>query len=251
LGLIIEARFLVLGKLIVFEGIDGSGKSTQTDLICKSLAAQGCDFRRLSFPRYDEPSSMLIRMYLGGDFGENPDDINAYAASSFFAADRYASFVQDWGEYYTGGGLVITDRYTTSNALHQGAKMGDVQRRMFFKWLYEYEFELIGLPKPDLVFYFDIDVALAEERMSARRERTGTSADIHEQDLAYLTNCAQSGLQAAAQFHWYVVDSMRAEDQDQQSQYAHLGAHTFQDKYVRSPEDIHDQVLKRLLCLID
>ena len=220
-----------LGKLIVIEGIDGSGKSTQFELLCEKLSEQSREFRCLSFPRYDEPSSMLIRMYLNGDFGENPDDVNAYAASSFFAADRYASFVQDWGEYYKSGGLILTDRYTTSNALHQGAKMEYGQRRQFFKWLYEYEYELIALPKPDMVFYMNIDVSTAAERMSERRAKDGSLADIHEQDLSYLESCAQSGLQAASQFGWYVVDCINEDG-------------------VRSSGDIHEEVFKRLLCLI-
>jgi len=220
----------MLGNIIVFEGIDGSGKSTQFELICERLKAQGRQFRRLSFPRYDNPSSMLIRMYLGGDFGENPDDVNAYAASSFFAADRYASFVQDWGEYYKSGGLILTDRYTTSNALHQGAKMDTARRMQFFKWLYDYEFSLIGLPEPDLVFYLNIDVSLAAERLSARQSKTGTFADIHEQDLSYLASCAESGLQAAKQYGWYIVSNEMSGQ-------------------VRSSQDIHDEIYERLLCL--
>ncbi|MCL2629012.1 MAG: thymidylate kinase [Oscillospiraceae bacterium] len=221
-----------MGKLIVFEGIDGSGKSTQFDLICDKLEEQGQEFRRLRFPRYEEPSSMLIRMYLGGDFGKNPDDVNAYAASSFFAADRYASFVQDWGEYYKNGGLVLTDRYTTSNALHQGAKMENEKRKLFFDWLYDYEFKLIQLPKPDFVFYMNIPVKLAAERLSSRQEKTGTHADIHEQDLSYLESCAQSGLMAAKQYGWFIIDCV-------------------QNGQPRSTDDIHGEIYERFLCPVE
>jgi len=221
----------MLGNIIVFEGIDGSGKSTQFKLICDKLTEGGRQFRRLSFPRYDEPSSTLIKLYLSGAFGENPGDVNAYAASSFFAADRYASFVQDWGDYYRSGGLVLTDRYTTSNALHQGAKMKPDERRKFFDWLYDYEFSLIGLPKPDMVFYFNIPVALATKRLSLRQAETGTHADIHEQDFSYLTNCAESGAQAAQQFDWCVIDCEC-------------------DGHSRSQEDIHGEIFERLQCLI-
>jgi len=191
--------------LIVFEGIDGSGKSTQFKMMCDRLVSENRQFRRVVFPRYDNPSSALIKMYLAGDFGNTPNAVNAYAASSFYAVDRFASFVQDWREYYESEGLILTDRYTTSNALHQGAKMAYEQRASFFEWLFDYEFNLIGLPKPDFVVYMDIDVTLAAERLRYRQTETGTSADIHEKDLVYLNNCAQSGRQAAARFGWHVI----------------------------------------------
>jgi dTMP kinase len=194
-----------LGKLIVIEGIDGSGKSTQFDLLCDRLAAEGRDFRRVRFPRYDEPSSALIKLYLGGEFGNDPDAVNAYAASSFFAVDRIASFIQDWRRYYEGGGLVLTDRYTTSNAIHQGAKLPPEKREGFFKWLYEYEFDLLGLPAPDFVIYLDIGAEIAYRRLSLRQAETGLGGDIHEQDIAYLESCAQTGIQAAKQYGWHAI----------------------------------------------
>lgn len=196
---------MTLGKLIVFEGIDGSGKSTQFEMMCKRLSDEGRQFKRLVFPRYSEPSSALIKMYLGGDFGENPDSVNAYAASSFYAVDRYASFIQDWCEYHKSGGLILTDRYTTSNALHQGAKIAPAEREDFFKWLYDYEFNLLGLPAPDIVFFMDIDATFAATRLERRQNETGTDADIHEKNMQYLENCAQSGNQAASQFGWHRI----------------------------------------------
>ena len=197
-----------MGKLIVFEGIDGSGKSTQFDMMCQRLLDEGCQFKRLVFPRYDKPSSALIKMYLSGEFGDHPDSVNAYAASSFYAVDRYASFVQDWREYYDSGGLVLTDRYTTSNALHQGAKVAAKDRSHFFKWLYEYEFNLVGLPAPDVVIYMDIDAEFAEKRLLQRQTETGTFADIHENDAAYLKSCAECGAQASAQFNWFKISCL-------------------------------------------
>jgi len=191
--------------LIVFEGIDGSGKSTQFDLLCERFSAEKRDFRRIRFPRYEEPSSSLIRMYLGGEFGNDPDAVNAYAASSFFTVDRIASFLQDWKEYYGSGGLILTDRYTTSNAIHQGAKLPIDKREQFFKWLYEYEFELVGLPKPDFVIYMDIDAHQSSMRLSRRQSQTGTSADIHEQDIAFLDQSAKSGKQAADYYGWHKI----------------------------------------------
>jgi len=194
-----------MGTLIVLEGIDGSGKSTQFDILCDRLASENKDFKHVRFPRYDKPSSTLLKMYLGGEFGDDPDTVNAYAATSFFAVDRFASFVQDWRGYYNGGGLVLLDRYTTSNAIHQGAKLTSCQRGRFFDWLYEYEFNLIGLPAPDHVIYMDIDAENAARRLAQRQAETGTSGDIHEKDMAYLKLCAQSGAQAATHYGWHSI----------------------------------------------
>jgi len=199
-----------LGKLIVFEGIDGSGKSTQFEMMCSKLNDESRQFKRIVFPRYNEPSSALIKMYLGGDFGDNPDSVNAYAASSFYAVDRYASFVQDWRDYYDGGGLILTDRYTTSNALHQGAKIAEDKRECFFKWLYDYEFNLLGLPSPDAVIFMDIDAEFAITRLERRQSETGTSADIHEKDMAYLKYCSESGRQAASLFDWHSISCIKS-----------------------------------------
>jgi len=194
-----------LGRLIVFEGIDGSGKSTQFDLLCSRFEREGRDFMRLRFPRYDKPSSALLKMYLNGEFGDDPDAVNAYAASSFYAVDRIASYIQDWRGYYEGGGLVLTDRYTTSNALHQGSKLPAGQRERFFKWLYEYELGLLGLPVPDLVIYMDIDAKRAAQRLRRRQAETGTDGDIHEKDMEYLLQCAKSGKQAAQLYGWSMI----------------------------------------------
>ena len=212
-----------LGRLIVFEGIDGSGKSTQFDLLCDRLSGEGTDFVRLRFPRYSEPSSALIRMYLGGDFGDDPDAVNAYAASSFFAVDRYASFMQDWRRNYEGDTMILTDRYTTSNAIHQGAKLTPERRGHFFAWLYEYEFRLLGLPEPDLVFFMDIDSKLATKRLERRQADTGTVGDIHEKDLLFLDSCSLSGRQAAAHYGWHKINC-------------------FLDGNERSIEEIHNEI---------
>ena len=216
-----------MGRLIVFEGIDGSGKSTQFKMMCDRLTGERRKFKTLVFPRYNEPSSALIKMYLAGDFGTNPDSVNAYAASSFYAVDRYASFVQDWRDYYNDGGLILTDRYTTSNALHQGAKVSADEREGFFKWLYEYEFTLIGLPVPDLVIYMNIDPDFAGKRLLRRQTETGTNADIHENDTTYLKACAESGKLAASQFGWYKVNCL-------------------ENNIERSEDDIHAEIYKRI-----
>ncbi|MDD6189163.1 MAG: thymidylate kinase [Clostridiales bacterium] len=196
------------GKLIVFEGIDGSGKSTQYKLLCEKLRAEGVELRSLVFPQYSEPSSALIRMYLGGEFGSKPGDVNAYAASAFFAVDRFASYKKSWGEYYESGGLIITDRYATSNAVHQASKLTREARRAFFDWLYDFEYTKMGLPAPDMVIFMDISAEAASAQMRSREEATGTAADIHEQDMEYLNNCCEAARDAAEFYSWQRVNCL-------------------------------------------
>jgi len=217
-----------LGRLIVFEGIDGSGKSTQFELMCDRLAGESRDFKRVRFPRYSEPSSALIKMYLGGEFGDDPGAVNAYAASSFYAVDRFASFIQDWRGYYESGGLILTDRFTTSNALHQGGKILPKQREHFFKWLYDYEFNLMGLPAPDLVIFLDIDASRAAKRLEHRQTETGTTGDIHEKDASYLDQCAICGKQAALLYDWRVISC-------------------FENDYERSENELHQEIYEIIM----
>ena len=193
------------GRLIVIEGIDGSGKSTQFRRVCERLEADGIDFRHVVFPRYEEESSALIRMYLGGEFGNDPDAVNAYAASTFFAVDRFASYAKDWKEYYQNGGVILCDRYTTSNALHQGSKLDREEREKFYKWLYDFEFGLLGLPKPDGVFYMSVPLSLSLANMAARRKETGETGDIHENHNDYLEACLNAAGHAAEYFGWSVI----------------------------------------------
>ena len=160
------------GKIIVLEGIDGSGKSAQYRKLCARLQSEGVDFRSVEYPRYSEETSSLIRMYLAGQFGENPNDVNPYASSIFYAVDRYASFMTDWKDYYRGGGLMLLDRYTTSNAVHQGAKLPEGEQPAFFDWLYDLEYGKLGLPEPDLVIYLEVDL---ETSMARTRHRQPAS----------------------------------------------------------------------------
>lgn len=212
-----------MGKLIVFEGTDGSGKSTQFELLAKRLEAEQIGFQRLRFPQYEEPSSALIRMYLGGAFGDDPEAVNAYAASTFYAVDRYASYQRVWKDYYQGGGLVVSDRYTTSNAVHQGSKVPEGERAEFFRWLYDLEYDRMGLPRPDLVVLLDMPVELSEQLMRKREQSTGTHADIHERDEDYLKKCRGVALHAAKYYGWRTVSC------------AKNGA-------IRGVEDIHEEV---------
>ena len=212
-----------MGKLIVFEGTDGSGKSTQFELLAKRLEAEQIGFQRLRFPQYEEPSSALIRMYLGGAFGDDPEAVNAYAASTFYAVDRYASYQRVWKDYYQGGGFVVSDRYTTSNAVHQGSKVPEGERAEIFRWLYDLEYDRMGLPRPDLVVLLDMPVELSEQLMRKREQSTGTHADIHERDEDYLKKCRDVALHAAKYYGWRTVSCAK-------------------DGAIRGVEDIHEEV---------
>lgn len=190
------------GKLIVFEGTDGSGKSTQFSMLCRRLEQEQISFQKLVFPQYQQPSSALIRMYLAGEFGRRPGDVNPYAASAFYAVDRYASFKQVWGDSYAQGGLILSDRYTTSNAVHQAVKCTPADRPDFLRWLDEFEHDKLGLPRADLVLYLDMPTQRAVELLRRREADTHTRADIHEVDTQYLADCRTSALQAAELLHW-------------------------------------------------
>ena len=198
-----------MGTLSVLEGIDGSGKSAQYRRLTARFEREGLDYHSIVFPRYDQESSALIRMYLNGDFGSRPDDVNAYASSIFYAVDRYTSYMTDWKAYYQSGGVVLSDRYTTSNAVHQGAKLPPEEQPRFFDWLYDLEYVKLGLPRPDLVIFLDVDLATSEARMHRRQLKTGKSGDIHERDTEYLQLCLDTGHRAAAHYGWRVVDFMK------------------------------------------
>lgn len=191
-----------MGKLIVLEGADGCGKTTQLNLLCARLTGEGRDFRKLEFPRYSEESSALVRLYLAGKFGSEPGDVNAYAASSFYAVDRYASYKSDWERDYLAGKLFVSGRYTTSNAIHQGAKLPPDERSGYFDWLFGYEYGLLGLPKPDAVVLLDIPTELAIKNIAGR----GEAADIHETHRSYLESCREAALEAARRFDWRLIN---------------------------------------------
>ncbi|MGE4484993.1 MAG: dTMP kinase [Oscillospiraceae bacterium] len=194
-----------MGRLIVLEGIDGSGKSTQFKMLCERLEEEKRTFQRLVFPQYSEPSSALLRMYLAGEFGTDPESVNAYAASTFFAVDRYASYVKVWRDYYNEGGLVLADRYTTSNAIHQASKITTEKRAEYLDWLYDFEFRLLELPRPDAVIYMDVPLSTAVSQMRRRETETKTKSDIHEADTKYLEVCRKCGLEAAELYGWHKI----------------------------------------------
>ena len=222
-----------MGKLIVIEGTDGSGKSTQFRLLSEHLQQDGRVFKHIVFPRYSEESSALIRMYLGGQFGDRPTDVNAYAASTFYAVDRYASYKMDWGQWYENGGLVLSDRYTTSNAVHQASKETGKSQEDYLTWLYDFEYGKLGLPKPDLTIYLDVPTDYTEKMLRSREAATNTQADIHEKDMQYLATCRKTGRAAAKHYGWTVIRCV-------------------ENGAMRSMEDIHQEIYRHALnCLED
>lgn len=198
-----------MGKLIVIEGLDGSGKGTQAAELAKNLAFRGAPVRKVSFPDYASDSSALVKMYLSGQFGKNPQDVNAYAASTFFAVDRFASFKRDWGDFYQGGGIVVADRYTTSNAVHQCSKLPQEQWDAFLAWLFDFEYHLLGIPSPDLVVYLSVDPAVSQRLMTGRYQGDESKKDIHEGNLAYLRRSRLAAEYCSRRLGWQEIECCR------------------------------------------
>ena len=193
-----------MGKLIVIEGLDGSGKSTQLSLLPDRLSANGIDCRTVSFPDYESDSSALVKMYLAGKFGTKPSDVNPYAASAFYTVDRYASYKSVWGEYYNAGGTVVSGRYTTSNAVHQTSKLPESEWKAFLDWLYDFEYGKIAIPKPDKVIFLDMPVGVSQKLLD-RRYSAGGGKDIHESDTEYLENCRKAAVFTADYSGWSII----------------------------------------------
>ncbi|MBR6741714.1 MAG: deoxynucleoside kinase [Clostridia bacterium] len=194
-----------MGKLIVIEGLDGSGKSTQLELLPKNLTKNGIECKSVSFPDYDNPSSTLVKMYLKGDFGKKPGDVNAYAASSFYGVDRYTSFKMGWGEFYNAGGTVVSGRYTTSNAVHQCSKLPEEEWESFLEWLYDFEYNKIAIPKPDKVIFLDMPIEVSQKLLSGRYKGDESKKDIHESDTEYLARCRKAALFTAKYSNWEII----------------------------------------------
>lgn len=221
------------GTLIVLDGTDGAGKSTQFSALTKRLTEQGRAFRTADFPRYGEPSAEMARLYLQGYFGDDPDAVNAYAASSFYGIDRYTSWMKDdWGAHYRAGGLVLTDRYTTANAVHQMPKLPTAQQAEFAAWLFDFEYQKLAIPKPDLVLFLDMPVELSAQMMRGRERETHTRRDIHERDEAYLQRCRNTALELAAAQGWRIISCAR-------------------DGTVRSIAEIHEEIFTHVQTMLE
>ncbi len=195
-----------MGKLIVIEGLDGCGKTTQVSLLPEKLKALGFDAKLISFPDYEDPSSTLVRMYLGGEFGSKPDSVNAYAASLFYAVDRYASYKRHWSEFYENGGIVVSGRYVESNAYHQMSKLTEDKWDEYLTWLYETEYKRTAIPKPDAVIFLDMPVEVSTAMVEARYSGDESKKDIHEKDREYLDKCRKAAKFAALKCGWTVIN---------------------------------------------
>lgn len=193
------------GKLVVLDGLDGSGKSTQFALLQKTMEQSGRRVCPISFPDYGEPSSALVKMYLAGEFGSDANSVNAYAASSFYAVDRYASYKKFWQKDYEEGALVLAARYTTSNAIHQMGKLPRNKWDAYLDWLMDYEYRLLELPKPDLVIFLDMPPEVSQKLLSERYGGDEAKKDIHENNRAYLLSCREAALYAAKRQGWTVL----------------------------------------------
>lgn len=213
------------GKLIVIEGLDGSGKATQTSLLYKYLKNKNEKVLKVSFPDYNQESSALVKMYLNSEFGNDPDIVNAYAAASFFSVDRYASFVKFWKDKYESGFTIIADRYTTSNAIYQMSKLESRYWDEYLNWLYDYEYNKLLLPKPDLVIYLDMPIEISQKLMSVRYNGNENKKDIHESNLPFLKMCRETALYSSEKWGWKKIKC-------------------FTDSGSKSVEEIHREIVE-------
>lgn len=200
------------GKLIVIEGLDGSGKATQAQKLFEKLKDQGKQVIKVSFPDYNSNSSALVKMYLNGEFGSDPNQVNPYAASSFYAIDRFASYTKNWKNFYLDDGTVIADRYTTSNAIHQCAKLPKEQWKDFINWLFHYEYELLGVPKPYRTLYLRVDPEVSQKLMTKRYQGNEERKDTHESDLEYLRRSREAADYCAKELGWTLIECVQNGD---------------------------------------
>lgn len=215
-------------KLIVIDGLDGSGKATQSKLLCERLCEMGYKARTISFPDYDSDSSALVKMYLGGQLGSSPDDVNAYAASTFYAVDRVASYINTWRKDCETYDYIIADRYTTSNIIHQMAKVLESERDSYIDWLFDFEYNRLELPAPDQVIFLDVDPAISQKLIYGRYGGDESKKDIHESDVAYLLRCRSSAVYAIEHLDWARIDCTH-------------------DGKMRTIEEINDDIISLLL----
>lgn len=192
-------------KLIIIEGLDGSGKSTQTQLLEDALKKDNIEYRKIKLPDYDSPSSTLVKMYLGGEFGKSADSVNAYAASAFYATDRYSSYMLDWKKDYLSGKVIIADRYATSNSIYQMEKLPLEQWDSYLEWSADFEYEKLGIPKPDLVIFLDMPIEVSQKLMTSRYGGDENKKDVHEANVEFLKKCRKAALYTAEKQGWTVI----------------------------------------------
>ena len=219
-----------MGKLFVIDGTDGSGKQTQFEKLKERLEKDGVDYRTVSFPNYDSPSSSLVKMYLSGEFGTDAQEISPYIASTFYAADRYATFQTGYKKYYEDGGIILADRYTTANMVHQAGKIKDKEERdKFLKWLWDFEFKLYGLPVPTEVFFLNMPTEKALELMKDRKNKFDENAkkDIHESNEKHMKDAYEAACDVAKEYNWFEIKCMK-------------------DNKLRTIDDIHEEIYEEV-----
>lgn len=194
-----------MGKLIVIEGTDSSGKETQTKRLFEKLEEKGLKVKKISFPNYDSPACEPVKMYLAGAFGEDAMKVNPYPVSTMYAIDRYASFKTEWEKFYNEDGIIVTDRYVTSNMVHQASKIRDLdEKKQYLNWLEDLEYEKMGIPRPDLVIFLNMPTEMAARLMAERKNKiTGEEKkDIHERDKEYLKESHANACKIANIYNW-------------------------------------------------
>ena len=193
------------GKLIVIEGLDGCGKNTHTKILCSKLKNLGKSIHKISFPDYSQPSSSLVKMYLNSEFGDSPSLVNAYAASSFFAVDRYANYIKFWKNRHDSGQIILANRYSTSNAAYNLAKLPEKKWDFYLEWLEDYEYNKLELPKPDVVIYLDMPIEASQKFISKRYKGKEYKKDLHEKNIKYLLQCRKTALYTAKKLNWIII----------------------------------------------
>ena len=224
-----------MGKLFVIDGTDGSGKQTQFEELKKRLDKENIEYKTVSFPNYDSISSGLVKMYLSGEFGDDPQKISPYIASTFYAADRFATFKKDYEEYYKNGGIILADRYTTANMVHQAGKIIDpIERDKFLDWLWDFEFNLYGLPVPTKVFFLNMPIEKSIELMKNRENKFSHTAtkDIHERNKEHLEDSHKAACYVAKKYDWCEINCVK-------------------DNNIRTIEDIHEEIYKTVKECLD
>lgn len=223
------------GKLFVIEsGTDGAGKATQTEMLYNALVNKGYSVIRITFPNYESDSSSLVKMYLRGEFGSDPQDVNPYIASQFYAVDRFASYKKYWGKDYDKGTIIIADRYSGSNAVHQAVKFGNKEEKnKYLDWLWDLEHVKNKIPVATETIFLDLPPKVSEKLRENRNNKFtgGKEQDIHESNKEYLEKCYDNACYVADKYRWKKVDCAKNEN-------------------IRSREDIHREVLNHVLSLL-
>lgn len=192
-----------MARLIAIDGLDGSGKDTQSTYLFDYLQQKGVDVKKISFPRYGTEGASLVSFYLNGGLGNDPSATNSYAASTFFACDRYISYQTEWKiDYQNPDAVIIANRYTTANAVHQLSKLPRSEWDAFLTWLFDFEYQKLGLPAPNEVIYLEMLPELSRRLIESRCEQTGVKKDIHEQDFDFLEKSYQAAIYASDKLGW-------------------------------------------------